>query len=785
VRGLSRNWGLNGIAILSLAIGIGANSAIFSAVDVFMLRPLPYPDSGRLHMIWIANQQRGWVEAAFAVPDFVDLRDRSQSMHVAGIRNGTFNLAGTTDAERVDGQYVTPGFFEVLGVQPAAGRAFSADEGRPGGDRVAIISDGLWKRRFAADPGVLGSTIVLDGAPHTIVGIMPPRFWFRQPGREIWVPLAIAGDERRDAHNLAVLARVSDDVSASMAAEEAQRIMGQIGRDHPDTSAGHGAVMVGLHEDVFNEGFQAGTSISTVAVFVLLLIACANVANLLLTQAAGRSRDLAVRTALGASRSRIVRLLFSEAAVISVLGGVLGLGLAAVGIRGLVSIMPPFFPRVHEIGLSPRVLAFTAFVTMLTAVISGLAPALQTSRPDLTGMLKEGARGGDVRGTRVRKAMVVVEVALALVLVVSSALLVQGFVRIRMADRGFDASDVLTLQTLLPEDQYRDADSVNDFYTRLSARLASLPGVTAVGGTSMLPTQGDSQTYYVREGEDFNDQAQRRLARARFVLPGYFDSLDVPVLLGRGIEDSDRRTSRQVVVVNKAFADRHWPGGDAVGARIVAFRTTWDIVGVVANTRDHPTSAGGEVFLFFPAAQVLARYMSFTIEASVPLETLVEPVRAELRSIDPTIPAYDLMPFPTLMDQSLGGDTIMAKIMGAVALIALVLALGGVYGVMAHSVSQRTREIGIRASLGARRTDLVSMIVRQGMRLALLAVVLGSAAALAATRGLARFLFGVSPFDPATFGGAAAMLLLAALVATIFPALRAARVDPIEALRTE
>jgi putative ABC transport system permease protein len=785
LRSLARNWGLITIAVLSLGVGIGANTAVFSAVDVFMLRPLPYPDSDRLYMVWIANQERGWNQVSFSVPDFRDLRDGSGTMRIAALRGGTFSLSGSFDAERLDGYYVTPGFFEVLGVQPAMGRAFTAEEERPGNDRVAIISDGLWKRRFAADPDLIGSTIKLDGVPHTVVGIMPRDFWFRIPGRDVWTPLAFAGDERRDSHFLSVLARLNDGVSEGQAVDEAQRIMGRIARDYPDTSSGHRAWLMGLHEDVFNEGFQAGTAISTVGVALVLLIACANVANLMLTHAVGRERDVAVRSALGAGRGRIVGQLFTESAIVAVLGGLLGLALAVVGIRGLVSIMPPWFPRVSEIGLSPRVLGYAAVITMLTGVIFGLAPALQASRPDLTAMLKEGGRGGSGGGGRFRRVMVIAEVALALVLLVSSSLLVQGFVRIRLADRGFDASDVLTLQTLLPEDQYPDSEALGDFYTRLSARLASLPGVTAVGGTSILPTQGNSVTPYVLAGEDFNDQTHRRLLNFRYILPGYFEALNIPVLRGRAIEERDTATSRPVVVVNQSFVERHWPHGDPIGQRIVTSRGSWEIVGVIANTREHPTSAGGEVLAFFPALQGTSRYMNFAIEATVPLDTLIEPVRAALRSVDPTIPAYDLMPFTTLIDRSLGGDTIMAKIMGALAVIALVLALGGVYGVMAYSVSQRTRELGIRTSLGARRADLVSMVMRQGMATALVGVTIGIAAALAATRGLARFLFGVSPFDPVTFGSVAGVLLLAALAATFFPALRASRVDPVVALRTE
>ncbi len=785
LRTLARSWGLIVIAVFSLGVGIGANTAVFSAVDVFMLRPLPFPDAERLYMVWISNQERGWNQVSFSVPDFEDFRDESRTMRVAAARFGTFNLSGSFDAERLDGQYVTPELFQVLGVQPAVGRGFTADEGRVGGDRVAIISDGLWKRRFAADPDVVGSTITLDGLPHTVVGIMPHDFWFRIPGADVWAPLTIAGDERRDSHNMAVLARLNDGVSENQAVDEARRITGRIAEAHADTSAGHRPFMVGLHEDAFDEGFQAGTAISTVAVALVLLIACANVANLMLTHAAGRERDVAVRNALGAGRGRIVGQLLTESAIVAGLGGLLGLLLAVVGIWGLVSIMPPWFPRVNEIGLSPRVLLYAAAVTMLTGIISGLVPALQASKPNLTDMLKEGGRGGSGRGGRFRRAMVVAEVALALVLLVSSTLLVQGFVKIRVADLGFDRSDVLTLETLLPEDQYPDAVIVTDFYTRLAARLASLPGVTAVGGTSLLPTQGNNITAYVPDGDDYGDQKQRKMMSFRYVLPGYFESMDIPVLHGRGFGDKDRDSSLRVVVVNQTFAERHWPDSNPIGQRIVTGSGPWEIVGVVADTRDQPTASGAQAMAYLPAAQTLLRFMAFTVEATVPLTTLIEPVRAELRALDATIPAYNMMPLATLIDQRLGGDTIMAKIMGALAAIALVLALGGVYGVMAYSVSQRTRELGIRTTLGARRANLVSMVMRQGMATALLGIAIGLGGALAATRGLARFLFGVSPFDPVTFGAVAGVLLLAALTATFFPALRAARVDPVVALRTE
>ena len=339
MRTLRRSKGLITIAVLSLAIGIGANTSIFSAVDVFMWRPLPYPDSHELHVVWISNQERGFV-ASFTAPDFLDLREASETMQLAATRGGTFNLSGDFDAEQLSGLYVTPGFFQVLGVQPAIGRSFTPDEARPGNDRVAILSDGVWRRRFGANPDVVGSSIILDGSPHTLVGVMPPHFWYRFPGQDVWAPLAFTGEETRDSYFLHVLARRNDEVTPEQAQQEAHRLMGQLAMAYPESSAGNSARMETLHEDVFNEGFQAGTMISTVGVALLLLIACANVANLLLTHAAGRDREVALRGALGAGRSRIVRQFLTEATMVAVLGGLLGVGLSVLGIRALISIMP-------------------------------------------------------------------------------------------------------------------------------------------------------------------------------------------------------------------------------------------------------------------------------------------------------------------------------------------------------------------------------------------------------------------------------------------------------------
>jgi len=785
-RSLSRSRGIIGMAILSLAIGIGANSAIFSVVDVFMLKPLPYPESDRLHMVWVNNPDRGFGRAAFSVPDFLDLREESQTMDLAATRAGVFNLSGEFEAERLRGVYITPDFFEVLEVWPALGRGFTAEEGTPGNNGVAIISHELWQERFGGDPEVMGRSIVLDGLPHVVVGIMPPQFWFRFVDQDVYTPLAISGEETRDSYNLGDLGRIREGYTPERALTEANGIMGRIATEYPETSAGHRATLQTLHENVFNVGFQQGSLISSVAVAVLLLIACANVANLLLTHAVGRDREVALRGALGAGRGRIARQFLTEAIIVAGLGGLLGLGFAVLGIRGLVSIMPAIFPRVHEIGLSPRVLLFTGAITILTGVLFGLAPALQSSRSNLSGTLKEGGRGGTAaRGGRLRKGLVVAEMAMALVLLVSSVLLVQGFRAVRLGDMGFDASDVLAMRILLPESQYPDTGAVNGFYLELASRLRALPGVEGVGGTSSLPAQGNSNTYYVLGDQDYEDRNLRRIVNHRWVLPGYFDAMDIPLRRGRRLQETDRIGTPPVAVISESLANRHWPDSDPIGQSIKTGLATREIVGVVADTREATLDGATPEMVYFNALQTRRTFMEWAIEATVPLATLVEPIQAQVRQMDPTIPAYDVMSLDALIDRGMGGNLIMAKIIGVVAIIALILALGGVYGVMGYSVSRRTQEMGLRMSLGAQPGDVMGMVVRQGAVLALAGVVVGIGLALVVTRGLAFFLFGVSPFDPLTFGSVTGVLFAAGVSATFLPARRATRVDPVVALRVE
>jgi putative ABC transport system permease protein len=785
-RSLRHGGLLIAIAILSLGIGIGSVTTIFTAVDVFMLRPLPYPDSHDLQSVYTTNQERGWMWVSFSVPDFVDFRERSEAMDVAVSRGAAFNLSEGDRPERAQGRRLSWNWLRVLGVQPALGRGFTQEEEIEGRDQVALISHGLWQRRFGADPDILGSDILLDGEPHTIIGVMPADFWYGSIFDDIWVPFSITGEESRNSHYISALARVNDGFTQAQAADETERIAAQLAIDYPETNTGNGARLVTLHEDIFNEGFRVGTSISSLAVMFLLLIACANVANLLLTHAVGREREMAVRSALGADRGRILRYFLTESLILSFAGGVAGLLISVFGIRWLVSVMPSWFPRVDEIGLDARALLFTMAIVFLSAILVGLAPAIQGARGSTAASLKEGGRGGTAaRGGRLRKGLVIGEVALALALLVSSALLVQAFYNVRLADRGFDESDLLAFRISLPEQEYPDEISIAAFHEELTLRLESLPGVTGVGATSILPSQGNNSTYYTLPGDDIQTDQDRKVTNLLEITPGYFEAMDVPIVRGRGLEDRDREGVRDVVVINEVLAERHWPDEEPIGREIVFGETTSAVVGVAANTAVATATPGERPMVYVPVYQVGRRNLGYLVESDSPLESLFESVRAEVHGVDSDIPAYSVRPLKDVIDESLGGDTIMAKIMSVVAVIALVLALAGVYGVMAYSVSQRRQELGIRMALGARNGDVVGMIMRQGTILAAIGIAVGLGLAFGMAKGVSFFLFGVSAFEPVTYGGMAGALLIAGIVATYFPARRATQVDPVEALRAE
>jgi putative ABC transport system permease protein len=784
LRSIRKSPGVIALAIISLGLGIGANVTIFSAVDVFMFRPLPYPEANRLLHVYSTVPARGWTYNSVSIPDFLDIREQSRTMDVAASYGRDFNVSGGDRPERIDGERASWNYFQVLGIQPTIGRTFRPEEERDGEHRVAILGNGLWRRRFGADPSVVGRVLELDGESYTVVGVLPPRFQFYESRTEIWTPIPLTGDESRGSHFLSPVARLRPGATLEQSNAEASAIADRLAQEYPETNDGWGAGTRELHRQIFSVEFRMGSLIASVAVAFVLLIACANVANLMLTRVAGKGREIAVRAALGAGRVRIVRQLLTEAMIVSLLGGVLGVVMSIAGIRGFVAVMPSWFPRVDEIGLDGRVLLFALFVTIVTGILFGIGPALQSSRSNITDTLKEGGRGNvGNKGDRLRKALVVAEVSLSLALLVASALLVKGFLRLQTADFGWDEENLLTFRLALPDEEYPDSAAVDRFYRELLPQVSSIPGVVSAGGTTILPMQGNNNTFFEIPGRESASLEQRPLTEVRWVFPEYFNTMATALVAGHAFGSEDRMDTRPTVIVNQELADRHFPGEDPIGKQVEYWGVTREIVGVVRNTLD--VGQFPRPMTFMSAHQYPRSNMSMVVRATGEPLALVEGIRQEVLRLDPDLPIYAVTTMEDHMNEEQGGNTIMAKVMSVLAVVALVLSVVGVYGVMAYSVSQRTQEMGIRMALGAQRRSVLGMVVRQGTILALSGIVLGVLMAALVTRSLAIFLFGVSPFDPITFGGVSLTLLVSGVAATYIPARRATQVDPLEALRYE
>ncbi len=785
LRSLRRSPGLVTVAVLSLALGIGANTTIFSAVDVFMLRPLPYDHASDLVQIWATSPERGWTSASVSPLDIQDFRRESRTLDIAAYNGRSFNLSGVDRPERLRSLQVMDDFFRILRVAPAVGRTFLPDETQPGHGQVAVLSHGLWQRRFGGDPDILGRTIRLNGEPYTVVGVMPQDFRVVGETVDLWTPLVVSGTEQRGWHYLRAVGRLQPGQTLDGARREMSALAARLAAAFPDSNHGIGVSLVPLHHQLYDETFRTATAIAMTSVVLVLLIACANVANLLLARASGRAREVAVRTALGAGRLRIMRQMLTESLAIAAGGGLLGLAFSVAGIRGLRAIMPAWFPRVEEVGLDGRVFVFTLFITALTGVLFGLAPALQSARVDLRDTLTEGGRGGGAgrRRGRLRRGLVVAEMALALVLLISAGLLVRGFANLRTVDLGFDTVDVLTFSVALPSSRYPDKEKTGRFYRDARARLAAIPGVEAVGATTVLPFQGNNSAYYSIVGEPAPEPGRRPIVSIRSVLPGYFAAMGIVVARGRVFDDHDDANGRPVALVNEAMVRRHWPDGGAVGQQIRMGDTNYEIVGVVHDTREFGPDSDAPALVYTPTLQEETGGMSFALRIRGDVGAIAAAVRARIQAIDPDEPVFALRTMEEALQQETGGNTIMAKLLAIFGLIALVLAVVGVYGVMAYNVSQRTHEIGIRGTLGAGRGDITRMVLRQGAFIAGIGSLIGLALAAAVTRTLSAFLYGVSAFDPVTFTGVTLALCIAATLASYIPARRAAAVDPMIALR--
>jgi len=788
IKALLKRPALTLIAAASLAIGIGANATIFAGVDIFLFRPLPFPEPERLVQIWTTNQERGWNEVSLSVLDALDYREESEALDIATYDGIELNLAGGDDPERLSGLRTSANFFRVVGYAPAFGRGFLPEEESAGQHRVAVLSRGLWERRFGRAATIVGSDIELNGVRYTVVGVMTETV--PDPFREvdIWVPLGVTGEEARSSRSYLAIGRLRPGADLDEARAELAQIAARLEAAYPEANADNGVRVVPLREEMFSEDDRQAALIVGVAVGLLLIIACANVANLLLARATGREREIAVRAALGARAGRIIRQLLTESLMLGLLGGVLGLGIAALGVRWLVSIMPPQVPLAEQMGLDPRVLAFLIGISLITGLLVGILPAIRVARPDLRGSLHEGGggRAAGRRGGRARNALAVAQIALALALVVSSTLLVRSYLNLRGRDLAYRSADVLSFRTALPEEEYEDDNAVRRFYTALLERVQALPGAATVGAISSFPSDDayGSATYYHIEGADV-EPGRWPVVNFRTATPSYFETMGLEIVEGRGFTEADREGATETVLVTRRLAERLWPGERPLGKRLVFSSATREVVGVVEDHRAYGPDGDMAEMVFFPFQQSPVRSMAILVHSAADPASLLPQIRDAVRSVDPGQPIFRVLTLEESMAVDIGGDTVMTQLMGTLAAVALLLALVGVYGVIAYSVAQRVHEMGLRMALGAAAGDVRRLVIRQGLVLGGVGIAIGLALSFAVARALSSFLWGIGSFDPPTFIGVTLLLLAAVLTASWVPARRATRVDPMIALRAE
>jgi putative ABC transport system permease protein len=801
LRMLRKSPGVTAAAVLALALGIGANTAIFSVVDGVLLRPLPYPNSRALVAVYMSNSRDAGQNNPFSFPDFVDLVAENRTFENVGAwASGDVNLAGGGVPERVLARIASPTLLPTLGIEPILGRNFTNEEARQGNDHVALIDYGLWQRRFGGTADVIGKSIRLDGVDNQIIGVLPRGFLIDIPA-DVWTPLSTTFEfaKIRNAHFLKVVARRrADATDAAVAADLtgfAQRLHERFSDIYPAT-LGLGARARPFIDSVVGN-VRLPLLVLLGAVAFVLLISCANVANLLLARAATRHREMAIRTALGAGRGRLIRQLLTESLLLSLVGGILGVIFAAWAVDALVALSPASLPRVAEVALDGRVLAFTAAVALATGVAFGVVPALSASRPDLNDALKDGTRGSSSGRGRLRKALVVAEVALSLVLLVGAGLMVRSFIRLRDVDPGFRPDHALTLSVSLPvaDSVVTEADRERflRFYTLTNQRLARLPGVVAVGGCNIMPLSGDtSDQLFDLEGFTPAARGDSPDAQTREASGDWFRAMGIPIVRGRGLAESDDATAPHVVVVNQAWVHRWSPDADALG-RHIRLESSRDpnppwatIVGIAGDVHGYGLDAPAQPEMYWPTPQSRrSSAMSVVIRTSGDPSALVSAARAAMAEVDPAQPIFDVRPLDELVATSLGQRRFTLTLMLLFALVALILAAVGIYGVMAYTVAQRTQEIGIRVALGAQPSRVLGMVLKDGMTLVGGGLVVGTVAALALTRLASSLLFGVSATDAGTYVVIALALAGVALIAIIIPARRATRVDPMQALRSE
>ena len=810
-RMLWKNPGFTVAAVLSLAIRIGANSAIFSVTNALLLLPLPYRDAERLVILWNRSPGLNVAQDWFSPGQYLDVKTQNHVFDdVAMTIGGSFNLTGQGTPERVDGARVSSSLFPLLGAQAKLGRVFNAQEDVGGKPTVLILSNGFWQRRFGSDPEIIGKTLTLNGNSFTVVGVMTPDFSLDKEvmpavngieKADVLLPLPMSESDRTDRghEDYNIFARLKPGVTRAQAQAEMDVIAERMKQQYPENyppSGGLTISVVPLLEQVVGD-IRLALYVLFGAVGFVLAVACANVANLLLSRAAVRQKELAIRTAVGASRPRILRQLLTESVLLALLGGLCGLGIALLSVQLLRIFGPENIPRLDEIGVDARVMTFTFFIALLTGIIFGLVPALRASRVDLNEALKEGGRGSSGVGGalglghhQIRRLLIITEVALSLVLLTGAGLLVRSYQRIASASPGFNPHNVLSLRLSLPASKYGTPESITDFYRQASERIRSLPGVESVGTTYSLPmsTVAFAWEPIIVEGYVSKTSQDFVISNTRIVNPDYFRTMEIPLLKGRYFNDRDRKGEPEAVIVNEAMAERFWLNEDPIGKRLQqkgksdSWRT---VVGIITDTKQYSAEKEPPITVYYPFEQYIARNMYLLVRTTSDPSPMTAAITKEIQVLDAELPVFDVRTMERRLYDSLARQRFSMLLLGVFAAFSMTLAAVGIYGVMTYWVNQRTHEIGIRIALGAQPFNILRLVIRQSLILVSVGLVIGLAGAFALTRVMSSLLFGISATDRLTFVTVSLLLGSIALFASYIPARRAAKVDPMVALRHE
>ena len=792
IRTLLAKPGFALVAIVTLALGIGATSTIFSFVNGILLRPLPYENSERLVLLDEAAPKRGIPSMGVSFPNFVDWREQNGVFAgVAAYDDRSFALTGGGEPEQLSGGIVSHNIFEILGVAPMLGRKFRPEEDGPDQSDVVILSHGLWERRFGADSGIIGQSIIVNNRARVVVGVMPLGFKFPETA-ELWIPLTPeVRNWTRNDHGISAVGRLKPGVTLEQAQADINAVARRIEELHPVTNEGMGVSLIPLRDGLVGD-FRKALLLLLGVVGLVLAVACANVANLLLARASARQREIAVRAALGASRWRVFRQLLTESFLLGVTGGALGLVLALWGLDLLLAAIPVDLPFWMKFNLDWRVLGFAAGTALLTSLFFGVAPALQAARIDLNETLKEGGRGGaGASRHRLRRALVIAEVALSLILLIGAGLMTRSFLRLQQVNPGLNAENVLTLRVSLPSAKYDAPEKRQDFFKQLLERTRALPGVQAAGAISNLPLGGGSLGRSLTV-EDYPvlSVGQTPLVNNCVITPNYFGAIGITLLTGRDFTNADARDAAKVTIIDERLAREYWPNESPLGKRIrfgpPEDNEPWHtIVGVVGEVKHESLNLTRRKSVYLPHAQISIGGMALAVRTRAYPESLAAAIRDQVKELDPNQPVTAVRTMSEVISRSVWQPRLYAILFGVFAAVALLLASVGIYGVMSYTVAQRTHEIGIRMALGAGRGDVLRLVITQGMWLVLVGVGIGVLASLALTRLMQSLLFGVGATDPVTFAGVTVLLAAAALIACYVPARRATKVDPMIALRYE